>query len=145
MHRRVSLLFLLSLAVLACSSGGGSAGSNRPAGIAQPDVRLGLASSLFFGSTNSAPANIDVEISNHATVPIVVRRIEVDSPGMSTYSLQRTTRDFRETIGAGETKRLTVFATAITSVSRPTEPLTVRALIDFEVGGDRWREIAMTR
>ena len=102
--------------------------------IVQPEIQVGLANSLFFGSTDSAPANIDVVVTNRATVPITVRRIDVDSPGMSTYTLRRVARDYREVIAPGETKRLTVFATAVTAVSRPTEPLTIRAFIDFEVG-----------
>jgi hypothetical protein len=145
MHRRVSFLFLMSVLALACSSGGGTPGSGRPPNIVQPEIQVGLANALFFGSTNNAPANIDVMVTNRATVPITVRRIDVDSPGMSTYTLQRVARDYREVVAPGETKRLTVFATAVTSVSRPNEPLTLRALVDFEVGKDRWREIVMTR
>jgi hypothetical protein len=145
MHRRVSLLFLVSLVALACSSGGGTPGSGRPPGIAQPEINIGLANSLFFGSTDTAPANIDVVITNRANVPIVVRRIDVDSPGMSTYTIRRVARDYRENLAPGETKRLTVFATAVTAVSRPTEPLSLRAFIDFEVEKDRWREIVLLR
>ncbi len=37
---------------------------------------------------------------------------------------------------------MTVFATAITSVSNPSEPLTIRTVADFEAGNERWREIA---
>ena len=140
MHRRVSLLFLvvaLASLMMAC----GSMGSARPAAVAAPEIRADVAGNIFFGSGSSAPANIDVAVTNRATVPIVLRRLEVDSPGMSTFGLIRTSREVRETIAPGETKGVTVFATAVTNVRNPSEPLTVRVIADFEVGKDRWREI----
>src|SRR5688572_966527 len=141
MHRRMSLLFLVVLFAVAC----GSTGSSRPANIAAPEVNADVAGTIFFGSGNSAPANIDVLVTNRATVPITLRRLEVDSPGMSTYGLIRTSREIRETVAPGETKRVTVFATAITNVRNPSEPLTVRVIAEFETGKDRWREIVTTR
>ena len=141
MHRRVSLLFLVVLFAMSCAS----AGNTRPATIAAPEIRADVAGTIFFGSGNSAPANIDVAVTNRATVPIVLRRLEVDSPGMSTYGLLRTARQIRETIAPGETKSVTVFATAVTTVRSPSEPLTVRVIAEFENGKDRWREIVTTR
>jgi len=143
MHRRVSLLFLVTFSAILFTMACGSGGSGRPATIAQPEMRAALNGTVFFGSGNTAPANIDVSVTNRATVPIVLRRIEIDSPGMGTYGLVRTSRTFRETIGAGETKSVTVFATAVTNVSNPSEPLTLRVVADFESGKDRWREISM--
>jgi hypothetical protein len=141
MHRRVSLLFLVvamaAFFALAC----GSASSSRPAGIAAPEVHSDLAGTVFFGSGNTAPANIDVTVTNTASVPIVLLRVEVDSPGMATYRIQRTMRQFRENLAPGETKRVTVFATAITNVRNPSEPLTIRTIADFEAGKERWREV----
>ena len=141
MIRRVSLLFLVSLFALAC----GSASSSRPSGIAAPDIDAGLVGTVFFGSGNSAPANIDVIATNRANVSIVLRRVQIDSPGMATYGLIRTSREVRETISPGEAKRVTVFATAVTQVRTPSEPLTIRVIADFESGKDRWREIVITR
>ncbi|HEX6641637.1 MAG TPA: hypothetical protein VF215_11025 [Thermoanaerobaculia bacterium] len=140
MHRRVSLLFLVAL-IAAC----GSAGSGRPAAIAAPEIRAGVAGTIFFGSGSTAPANIDVEVTNVANVPITLRRVEVDSPGMGTYALRRASRIVRETIAPGETKRVTVFATAVTTVRNPSEPLTIRVIAEFENGKDRWREITFAR
>lgn len=143
MHRRVSLLFLVVIMATLFTIACGSAGSTRPAGIAAPEVRAELVGTVFFGSGNTAPANIDVWVTNRATVPIVLRRVEVDSPGMATYSIRRTTRLVRETVAPGETKRVTVFATAFTNVSNPSEPLTLRTIAEFEAGKDRWREVVM--
>jgi hypothetical protein len=141
MHRRVSLLFLVvavaALFAVAC----GSTSSARPATISAPALRADLVGTVFFGSGNTAPANIDVSVTNTSSVPITLLRVEVDSPGMATYRIQRTVRQVRENLGPGETKRVTVFATAITNVRNPSEPLTLRTLADFEAGKDHWREV----
>lgn len=142
MHRRVSLLFLVVLAAALLAIACGTTGSSRPATISAPEVRADLVGTVFFGSGNTAPANIDVHITNTASVPITLLRLEVDSPGMATYRIQRTVRQVRENLGPGETKRVTIFATAITNVRNPSEPLTLRTIADFEAGKDRWREIA---
>ncbi|MFL6248681.1 MAG: hypothetical protein ACJ74H_21840 [Thermoanaerobaculia bacterium] len=139
MHRRVSLLFLVVVLAIAC----GSTGSSRPANISAPELRAGIAGTVFFGSGTSAPVTIDVAVTNTATVPIVLRRLEVDSPGMASYGLIRTARTMRETLAPGETKTVSVFATAVTTVRNPNEPLNIRVIADFENGKDRWREIKM--
>ena len=146
MHRRVSLLFLVAVSLVsvalfavACSS----AGSARPANIAAPDLRAMVSGSVFYGSGTTAPVTIDVFITNRATVPIVLRRLEVDSPGMATHGLIRTARTMRENIAPGETKSVSVFATSVTNVQNPSEPLQIRVIADFENGKDRWREIEM--
>ncbi|HEV7239121.1 MAG TPA: hypothetical protein VGQ36_07760 [Thermoanaerobaculia bacterium] len=134
----MSILLLLTLA---CAS----TPSQRPANVPQPNIDAELLSPLFFGSGNSAPATIEVRVTNRGNVPIVVRRIELDSPGMVQYTLRRYMREHNETVGPGETKPITVFATAVTTVSRPTEPLAMRAIVHFRAEGKSWREILITR
>jgi hypothetical protein len=133
-------LVLFAFLIAACGTGGSGTGS-RPATIAQPDVTARLTHDVFFGSGDSAPASIEVTVMNRANEAIVLRRVEVDSPGMVTHGIVRTQRDFHESIPAGETKAVTIFATAQTLVRRPTEPLTIRATVDFEAQGTRWRHI----
>ncbi len=143
MRRVVSFLFLLTLAgALACTS----ARSSRPATIPQPDITAGLVHPLHFGGLDTSPATIEVRITNRSQVPIMVRRIEIESPGMRQYSLDRGIRDFRETIAAGETKALTVFtrATALTTTN-PDEPLMIRTVVEFSAGDSVWREVMMLR
>ena len=134
-------LILVLFAVLACSSGGG--GSQRPPEIPQPEFRFSQPGPIFFGSGSTAPVTIDVEVLNRAATPIVLREIELSSPSMSQYSLYPVRRIFKETIGPGEVKRVTVFATAVTNVARlrPSEPLSVRAIVTFESGKTRFREM----
>lgn len=139
MRRTLSILLLLSFA---CSS----ASTQRPASIPQPDIDARMVNPLFFGSGNTAPATIEVRVANRGRVPIVIRRIELDSPGMGQYTLGRYVRQHRETVPPGEMRSLTAFATAYAQTTRrPTEPLTIRAIVEFQAEGAVWREILMMR
>jgi hypothetical protein len=136
-----ALAAVLFLFAVAC----GSNQPQRPANFTPPDLDVRLAHEVFFGSGTTAPANIDVEVTNRATTPLVVRRVEVDSPGMVEYAIRHAVRDFRQTVNPGESKVLTVFATAETAVRRPTERLTIRAVIELEAQGKTWREYVQVR
>ena len=141
MRRSLSILLLLVLAACASTT------ARRPANVPQPDLGARLLNPLFFGSGNEAAATIEVGVRNRAAVPIVLRRIEIATPTMGQYSLFARPRDMRETIGPGEEKAFTAFATAIAQTTRrPTEPLQMRIILEFEsVGGQVWREILLTR
>lgn len=139
MRRTLSFLFLLTLA---CAS----SQSTRPASIPQPGLDAHLVNPLFFGSGTTAPATIELEVMNRANVPIQVIRASLDSPGMGQYTLGRAQREFKETIAPGQTKKLTIFATAFAqTTTRPDEPLVLRAIVEFKSGESYWREILMTR
>jgi hypothetical protein len=130
----------LLLLALACGSGGGSA---RPSDIPAPDIRVAQVGTVFFGSSATAPVTLEVGIANRGARPITLRRIEVASPGMGTYALQPTRREFNERIEGGSGKTFTVFGTAVTSVRSPTEPLSIRLTAIFEADGRSWREIVL--
>ena len=130
---------LITLLLIGCAS----TANERPPEIAQPDVAARLVNSLFFGSGTTTPATLEVTITNRASVPIKLRRLEIDSPGMIQYRVMPFARDYNETIAPGETKSMTVFATARTGIARltPSEPLSVRVVADFMVGNRRFRDI----
>ncbi|MGN6184667.1 MAG: hypothetical protein ACTHQM_13545 [Thermoanaerobaculia bacterium] len=141
-HRFSSLVVVvLTAALFAC----GSSKTSRPADIPQPDIDARLAHEIFFGSQDNAPATINVYIRNRANVPIHVRRMEIDSPGMAQYTILRNNRYYNEVVNAGEEKVIGQVVTVVTTTSRPTEPLQIRAIVEFEAGGTRWREIVMAR
>jgi hypothetical protein len=143
MRRVVSFLFLLmAAAALSCTS----TKTTRPESIPQPEIHARLLHRLFFGSGDTAPATIEVRVTNPSKVPLMVRRIEIESPGMRQYTLDRGVRDFRETIPPGEWKALTVFtrATALTTRT-PEEPLMIRAIVELAAGEVVWREVIMMR
>ena len=128
--------------VVACGS---SDGGGRPAGVAKPEFRVGLTHDIFFGGNRTAPATVEVAVLNRAQQPITLRRVELSSPGMTQYAIYPVNRDFRETIPPGETKAVTIFAIAETTVRNQTEPLTLRAIIELEAAGKRWRELVISR
>jgi hypothetical protein len=139
MRRPLSLLFVLFLG-LACASG-----NKRPAHIAAPAIEAQMTNRVFFGGiSTSAPANIEVMVTNRAAVPITVRRIDFDSVGMVEWTA-RGGRDFNETVAAGQSRAFTVFGTATTTSSQPTEQLTLQVIVELQSEADRWREFVRTR
>lgn len=142
MRVRHSLLVVVVAGLIlgACASG-----ARRPANVPQPDLDAYLTHEIFFGSLGNAPASIEVLVTNRAAVPITVRRIEIDSPGMGQYGLYRTQQHFNQTIAPGETKPIGMVVQAWTTVSRPTEPLQIRAFVEIEAEGTRWRELLLAR
>jgi hypothetical protein len=147
MKTRILPLFLV-LAAVACSS---SSGTDRPANVAKPDIVVeNKASSIFFGSGSTAPVPLDITITNNASVPLRLRRIQIESPSMVEYTLRPFQRIFNEEIGPGQTKTISVVSTAYTNIARlnVTEPLQIRAIVEFEgpaPGKTRFREIVFQR
>lgn len=140
MHRSSIFLLLLTL-------GCASTSSSRPPDFPQPDISARMVAPIFFGSGTTAPAPVEVEVRNRGRIPLVVNRIQVDSPGMTQFSIRTITRDFKQTLAPGESRAFTVFATAIneTGGSHFTEPLTLRAIIEVKANDNTWREVLMMR
>jgi hypothetical protein len=140
MHFRTFILLTLAFVTLACATGGSGSGS-RPATVPQPEINADIANEIFFGRGSTAPATIDVRVRNRGPEPITVRRIVIDSPGMTEWGFPRQTRDYREVVAPGEEKNVTFFATAQTITSQRNEPLSYRLEVHFEAGETRWREL----
>jgi hypothetical protein len=130
---------LLILTVVACATSSG----NRPANIAQPEIRVQQTSSLFFGSTSTSPLSLDVAVTNRANVPLRVREIQLSSPGMVQYTIRPVSRQFNDTLQPGETKTLGLVTTAIARQARlqVSEPLAIRAFVRLEANGKQFAEI----
>ncbi len=79
-------------------------------------------------------------MNNPGSQPLRVRRVRIESPGMATYGIRPVERVFNEAIDPGATHTLRVDAMAVTSTTRPTEPLTIRATVYFDVNGKAFRE-----
>jgi hypothetical protein len=145
MMRTMMLMRRLFAFALLFTLGCGTSSGERPADIPRPDISVQQAGSIFFGSSTSAPVSIDVRVTNTATVPITVREVEISSPGMMQYSINRATKTFNETIPPGETRTVGLTATAVSRQARTTtqEPLSVRAIVRLEANGRGFREIVM--
>lgn len=136
--RRISVVLSLIVISAACSSA-----SSRPPNIAQPEIRIEPVGSVFFGSGASAPITLEATITNTATSAITVRQIEVSSPGMSQYAIRPVRKTVKEEIPSGGSKTINIFTMAYTAVRDPTEPLTLRGIVELEAAGKRWREIVI--
>lgn len=110
-------------------------------------LAVSLVSPVFFGSGTTAPANLDVIVENRAGVPITIRSVRVESMGMAQWGIYPAQRMFNETVGAGQTKAFPIFATAQARAARMTmtEPLTVRAIVQFASGEERYQEVYIGR
>ena len=115
--------------------------TKRPESIARPDITVELANNIFWGSSETVDVIVDVTVTNRGDQPITVRRVEVSSLNMTQYRIRTGLRDFKDTVAPGETKRLPVSTLADRFVNRPSEPLNLRAIVDIEAAGARWREI----
>ncbi|HVS30618.1 MAG TPA: hypothetical protein VMS98_04090 [Thermoanaerobaculia bacterium] len=134
--RRVVAISLVIAA--ACATG-----AQRPANIPRPELSVAATGQPFFGSGFEAPVGINVQITNLAGEPIIVRSVRVASPGMVQFGIRPTERVLNETLAAGETKVFNLSAMAFASEEGldPTEPLSIRAQAYFEVGGKQFREM----
>ncbi|MEO6487834.1 MAG: hypothetical protein ABIO78_07845 [Thermoanaerobaculia bacterium] len=132
---------------LVLAAGCGSTSASRPKDVPKPDVEIRRIGDMFFGSGRTAPLTLEVAISNPAPRALIVRRIRVEAPGMVQYGIQPTERILRETLQPGEAKTIAITATAVAGSSRRdfTEPLNLRAWIDFEIDGMRFRELYLLR
>lgn len=137
---RVFMTALLIAMLAACSS---SNRAVRPADVAQAEVGVNLRSPLMFGSSRTAQASFDVTVRNPANVEVRVRRIRLSSPAMMDYEILPVVRTFNDVIPPGESKTFSVLAEAVSATRglSPSEPLNIRAEVDFQAGERRYREI----
>jgi hypothetical protein len=143
--RRLLLPLALLFALVSCASGDAS-GGGRPADVARPEIHIGIAGgTVFFGSGSNIPVTLDIEVTNRANVPITLREVEVSSHGMMQWSLRTRRQHYKETLGPGETKKVTLYTNASSSSRYPQEPMSLRSFVHFEVNGKFFREIVFTR
>jgi hypothetical protein len=138
---------ILSLLALATIAGCATTDSDSAPQTARPDIQVRQSGPIYFGSGSVAPVTLDVDIANPTAETLTIRRVRLESPGMGQYSLYPVTREFRETLNPGQQTSVSLSARATTSIARlnPTEPLTIRAIIEYEDStGKRRREIYHT-
>lgn len=124
------------------------AAMNRPPTPGRPDVAVRQLSPIFFGSGYSAPVTIGVAIRNPSNAPILVKRVRLEAgPGMIEYSVRPSDRLINETLAPGEAKAVQINMTAYTNIARlhSVESLALRAFVEFQREGERFREIYIFR
>ena len=135
------LALAILLLVTACSSGSTTQSGNMETLL----LRLEQRGTIFFGGGYTAPANLQIDLTNMTNDPVTLVRVGVTTPGMAQYSLQPISRTFNEEIAPKETKSYPLFGTAQTSIYRlrVSEPLVARVIVELERNGKRFREIAI--
>ncbi|HYO76321.1 MAG TPA: hypothetical protein VE010_07655 [Thermoanaerobaculia bacterium] len=136
--RRFAVPLVVLLLAAACGS---STTADRPRGLAAPQIEVRPVGSMFFGSGSTAPITFEVTVGNPGTVALNLREVEITAPGMGTYQVRPVRRVFNEMIPAGDSRTVTLFTTAVTTVRDPNEPLNLRTFVTFESNGVRWREL----
>ena len=126
--------------MLACASA-----AERPTAIAQPEIAIRQAGPTFFGTPASTTLSFNVLVTNRANVPLHLREIELSSPGMTYYVIQRTVKRLDEVIPPGATRQVGMAANAYAEGPRAErlEPLNIRAVLRFEAEGKSWREVVL--
>lgn len=140
------LAALLLLLPLGCATSAPE--QERPAEIAKPGILVAQRGEIYFGGGEETPVQLEIQIHNRATVPLLVREIEVSSPQMMQYQIVRSARAYNETIPPGETRMLPLSARAVTFDTERRaydEPLSILGFVRFEAGGRRFREIVRQR
>jgi hypothetical protein len=141
LQMKPKLALAMMLLVAACSSGSSTQSGNMETLL----LRLEQRGTIFFGSGYTAPANLQIDLTNVSNEPVKLVRVGLSTPGMAQYSLQPISRTFNEEIAPKETKSYPLFGTAQTSIYRlrVSEPLVARVIVELEQGGKRFREIAI--
>jgi hypothetical protein len=132
-------IVLLALLAVTCSTS-----TTPPTTPGRPDIGFRIKSPIFFGSAGTAPINVELEIQNVAKVPVELRRVAIrPGPGMTQYSVEPYERTLAVTIAPGEIKTFDVPLSGYTNAGRlqVIEPLALRAFLDFDMGGKRFREM----
>ena len=137
----------LSILALTLLAGCATSDADSAPQTARPDIQVRQSGPIYFGSGTVAPVTLDVDIANPTAETLIIRRVRLESPGMGQYQLYPVTREFRETLNPGQQTSVSLSARAIANQARlnPTEPLTIRATLEFENSqGQRRREIYST-
>ena len=140
---RLRLLPALLL-TLACATGGDG---NRVTAGPRPSVGMSVAGPVHIDRTGEGPITLVVRITNTAPHPITVRRVRVQSWAMEQWAIDPAERYVVEKLDPGASARIELSGTAYRK-SRTRflgEPLTLRALVDYEVEGRRFREVVVER
>jgi hypothetical protein len=134
----VNRVVLPLLFVVACATG-----AARPANIIRPEIEFEANGTPFFGSGFTAPLDVDATVTNRSNAPVMIHSIRVTSPGMIQFTVRPIQRLIRQTLAAGETKTFVIPLTLLASSAgiRPTEPLNLRAEVDFIVDEKHYRDI----
>jgi len=133
--RNTAVLLFALLVVAGCGST--PATNNAKVNIPEPEVHLVQISAqppVAEHVTGGIPINFGVTITNHASIPITLKRINVQSMGSGGYNVAPTSRPFDKTIAPDATEELQfwVAANADQSVAGVNGAVAMRVIAQFD-------------
>jgi len=131
MKKSIVVLMTVLLAA-ACGSS-----NNMKGKIADPEVRLfqtSVQTAIAEHVTGGIPVDFALSVTNHAEIPITLKRINIQSMGSGGYNVSPTSRPFNVIIAPGATEQvqftLPTFATA--SVAGVNGAVAMRVIAQFD-------------
>jgi len=111
----------------------------------RPELVLIQRNEIFFGSGTTAPITIGVQLKNVAAEPIVIRRIRLEPGLMTQYTVRPREELYNHALPPGDARSVEMVLMAVTQMDprrfRQSEPLALRARVDYEYQGKKYREI----
>ena len=115
--------------------------ASRPEGMSPSDVMIRPIGSLSCAPGGTAPLNLSVRITNRATESIMIRTIRLTTPANQRITLEPSESVINGFLEAAQTDIFPVLVTARAAASaRRTDPVSIKAEIEFEARGVRFWE-----
>ncbi|HSY49797.1 MAG TPA: hypothetical protein VLC46_13370 [Thermoanaerobaculia bacterium] len=139
---RTVLMLTTLLVVFGCATNGGAPGP-------EPAVAFIQLSRVAEGTqydTGPISTQFAVEVKNTLPETLQLRRVSVQSIGGGSYTLGPYSQGFNETIGPGETKRVSFWAPArvvMATVAGANGPVTLRGTLDFDSAGKKFQKVVV--
>ncbi|HET7706793.1 MAG TPA: hypothetical protein VFM36_11950 [Thermoanaerobaculia bacterium] len=120
--------------------------ASRPEGMSPSDVMIRPIGSLSCAPGSTAPLNLAVRITNRATESIMIRTIRLTTPDNQRITLEPSESVINGFLEAAQTDIFPVLVTAKAAASaRRTDPVSIKAEIEFEARGVRfWETFELT-
>jgi len=139
---RTVLMLTSLLVVLGCATNDAAPG-------AEPEVTFIQLSRVAEGTQfDTGPISVQyaVEVKNTMTAAVQLRRVAVQSIGGGAYTVGPYSQGFNETIGPGETRRVSFWAPArvtMPTVGGANGPVTLRGTLDLESAGKTFQKVVV--
>ena len=127
--------FLISIAILLAAACGTT--NNMKTKIADPEVHLVQTSAqpaIAEHVTGGVPIAFALSVTNHADIPITLKRVNVQSMGSGGYNIGPTSRPFNVAIAPGATEQVefTLPSNADPSVAGVNGAVAMRVIAQFD-------------
>lgn len=143
MRQVLALMIVLTLAACAASAPSVPAAkpASRPEGMTASDVMIRPIGSLTCAPGSTSSLNLAVRITNRATESIMIRTIRLSTPRTQRITLEPSESIINGFLEAAQTDIFPVLVTATAAPNaRRTDPVSIKAEIEFEARGVRFWE-----